>query len=60
MIRSLVNDLDRTRFTMPPWAGTPEEAELLVAYLSSSAPTYPPAAAGGHASRRTPRRGGTS
>ena len=28
---------------MPPWSGTPEEAELLTAYLSSIAP---------HAARR--------
>ena len=41
MIRALVNDLSRTRFTMPPWAGTPEEAELLVAYLADLAPARP-------------------
>lgn len=41
MIRALVNDLDRTRFTMPPWAGTPEEAELLVSYLSGVSPARP-------------------
>ncbi|MEI8374157.1 MAG: cytochrome ubiquinol oxidase subunit I [Planctomycetota bacterium] len=41
MIRALVNDLDRTRFTMPPWAGTPEEAELLVSYLSDVSPARP-------------------
>ena len=26
---------------MPPWAGTPEEAELLVSYLSDIAPARP-------------------
>jgi mono/diheme cytochrome c family protein len=41
MIRSLVHDLDRTRFEMPPWVGTPEEVELLVAYLSGLAPARP-------------------
>jgi cytochrome bd-type quinol oxidase subunit 1 len=41
MIHSLVRDLDKTRFTMPPWSGTPEEAELLTVYLSSIAPMKP-------------------
>lgn len=41
MIRALIKDLDKTRFTMPPWSGTPEEAELLTAYLSSIAPMKP-------------------
>ncbi len=41
MIRGLVRDLDRTRFTMPPWSGTPEEAELLTAYLHRIAPMKP-------------------
>jgi cytochrome bd-type quinol oxidase subunit 1/mono/diheme cytochrome c family protein len=41
MIRSLIHDLDKTRFTMPPWSGTPEEAELLTVYLSSIAPMKP-------------------
>ena len=41
MMRSLVHELDRTRFTMPPWAGTAEEAELLVAYLSEISPPRP-------------------
>ncbi len=35
MIRSLLNHLEETNFFMPPWAGTPEEAELLTKYLSS-------------------------
>jgi mono/diheme cytochrome c family protein len=41
MIRSVIHDLDRTRFTMPPWSGTPEEAELLAAYLADIAPAKP-------------------
>ena len=41
MIHALVQDLDKTRFTMPPWSGTPEEAELLTVYLSSIAPMKP-------------------
>ena len=41
MIRGLVQKLDQHRFTMPPWSGTPEEAELLTAYLSSIAPLKP-------------------
>ena len=41
MIRSLVNDLNRARFVMPPWSGTPEEADLLTAYLVSVSKPYP-------------------
>jgi mono/diheme cytochrome c family protein len=41
MIRALVTDLNRTRFTMPPWSGTPQEAELLVTYLSDLSPDRP-------------------
>jgi mono/diheme cytochrome c family protein len=41
MLRSLVNNLDRQRFTMPPWAGSPEEADLLVDYLADIAPPQP-------------------
>ena len=37
MIRSLVNDLEHTRFTMPPWSGNGDEAELLTDYLTSIA-----------------------
>ena len=37
MLRTLVRDLDRVHFTMPPWSGTPEEAELVAAYLKSIA-----------------------
>jgi mono/diheme cytochrome c family protein len=42
MIRRLIDDLHLARFTMPPWAGAPEEAELLATYLSSIAPPRPP------------------
>lgn len=41
MIRHLVGELDRKRFSMPPWSGTPEEADLVTAYLSSLAPPMP-------------------
>ena len=41
MIRSLVGDLHRVRFEMPPWCGRPEEAELLTAYLKGIAPPRP-------------------
>jgi cytochrome bd ubiquinol oxidase subunit I len=40
-IRDLVTHLSQERFTMPPWAGTPEEADLLTAYLSDIAPKRP-------------------
>ncbi|MBI4864793.1 MAG: cytochrome ubiquinol oxidase subunit I [Candidatus Riflebacteria bacterium] len=41
MIRALVNEPDSARFTMPPWSGTRDEAELLVAYLARVAPKRP-------------------
>jgi cytochrome bd-type quinol oxidase subunit 1 len=41
MIRDLLKAPDKARFTMPPWWGTPEEAELLTDYLSSIAPMKP-------------------
>jgi mono/diheme cytochrome c family protein len=41
MIRSFLPELDRTRFEMPPWCGTSEEAELLTAYLKGVAPPRP-------------------
>lgn len=41
MIRRLVGELDRTRFSMPPWSGTAEEADLVTAYLSSLALPMP-------------------
>jgi cytochrome bd-type quinol oxidase subunit 1/mono/diheme cytochrome c family protein len=41
MLRALVRDLDRVHFTMPPWSGTPEEAELVAEYLQSIAPPSP-------------------
>ena len=41
MIRGAIKDLHRTRFTMPPWSGTAEEANLLAAYLEHIAPPRP-------------------
>jgi cytochrome bd ubiquinol oxidase subunit I len=41
MIRSLVDDLEHTRFTMPPRSGNGDEAELLTDYLSTIAPSRP-------------------
>jgi mono/diheme cytochrome c family protein len=41
MIRDLVEHLDEGHFFMPPWAGTPDEAELLTTYLASIAPPRP-------------------
>ena len=41
MLRSLVRDLNRVHFTMPPCSGTPEEADMLAAYLQSIAPQPP-------------------
>ena len=41
MIRSLVGDLHRVRFEMPPWCGRPEEVELLTAYLKGITPPRP-------------------
>ena len=35
MIVSLIHDLHETNMYMPPWSGTPEEAELLADYLDS-------------------------
>jgi len=42
MLRDVVEHPERVRFFMPPWAGTPEEAGLLVTYLESIAPPAPP------------------
>ncbi|MDW8329258.1 MAG: cytochrome ubiquinol oxidase subunit I [Candidatus Bipolaricaulota bacterium] len=41
MIRNLVQNPEKFHFFMPPWAGTPEEAELLTKYLLSIAPPRP-------------------
>jgi cytochrome bd-type quinol oxidase subunit 1 len=53
MIRALVKDPDKTRFTMPPWWGTPEEADLLTEYLSSIAPMKPAGMAPGRGEPET-------
>ncbi len=42
MLRAAVDHPEQLRFFMPPWAGTPEEAALLVTYLQSIAPPPPP------------------
>ncbi len=36
-------NLHRPAFYMPPWCGTPEEAEVLADYLATIAPEVPPA-----------------
>jgi cytochrome bd-type quinol oxidase subunit 1 len=41
MIRTVVLQPEKAHFFMPPWAGTPEEAELLTKYLVSIAPPHP-------------------
>lgn len=41
MTRSLIEHLERAHFFMPPWAGTPEEADLITDYLESIAPARP-------------------
>ncbi len=41
MVRDLIDNLHTARFVMPPWCGTPEEAELLADYLMSIAPPRP-------------------
>ncbi len=41
LIKALIEHLDEAQFFMPPWAGTPEEAELLTAYLVKVAPPRP-------------------
>lgn len=41
MIKNLVQNTEKFRFFMPPWAGTPEEAELLTKYLISIASPRP-------------------
>jgi len=41
MVRSVVLEPEKARFNMPPWAGTPAEAELLTRYLVSIGPPQP-------------------
>jgi len=41
MIKDLVQNPEKYKFFMPPWAGTPEEAELLTKFLLSIAPPRP-------------------
>jgi mono/diheme cytochrome c family protein len=42
LLRTVVEHPERMRFFMPPFAGTPEEAGLLVDYLTTLAPAAPP------------------
>jgi len=42
MIRSVVEHPERAQFFMPPFAGMPEEVDLLTEYLVSIARPYPP------------------
>jgi len=42
LLRAVVEHPERVRFFMPPFAGTPEEAGLLVDYLTTLAPGSPP------------------
>lgn len=51
-ILHLVEHLDEGHFFMPPWAGTPEEAELLADYLVSIAPPRPAGMAPEQSARR--------
>jgi len=41
MIRSVMEHLHEAHFFMPPWAGTPEEAELVTEFLTDIAPPRP-------------------
>ncbi|MCI0329916.1 MAG: cytochrome ubiquinol oxidase subunit I [candidate division Zixibacteria bacterium] len=41
MIRTCSREPEKLHFFMPPWAGTPEESELLTQYLISIAPAHP-------------------
>jgi mono/diheme cytochrome c family protein len=56
MILRLVESPEKARFFMPPWAGTPEEARLLAAYLQSLAPGPPPGMRFGNAAATPERR----
>jgi mono/diheme cytochrome c family protein len=41
MVEALINELEQAHFFMPPWAGTPQEAKLLTAYLMEIRPPRP-------------------
>lgn len=41
MILHTIEHLEQAHFFMPPWSGTPEEAELLADYLEKIAPSRP-------------------
>jgi len=40
-VAAMILDFKNTHFYMPPWAGTPEEADLLAEYLAEIAPPNP-------------------
>jgi cytochrome bd ubiquinol oxidase subunit I len=40
-VASMVKDLHETQFFMPPWSGTPEEAEIVTDYLMTISPQRP-------------------
>jgi cytochrome bd ubiquinol oxidase subunit I len=42
MMKSTILELNRADFFMPPWCGTPEEADILLDYLIEVARPYPP------------------
>jgi cytochrome bd-type quinol oxidase subunit 1/mono/diheme cytochrome c family protein len=42
MVRLVARNPEKFQFFMPPWAGTPQEAELLARYILSIAPPRPP------------------
>ena len=41
LVHETVEHLDAVRYFMPPWSGTPQEAEVLTDYLMSITPERP-------------------
>jgi len=41
MIRDTIEHLHEDHFVMPPWSGTPQEAQLLAEYLARVKPSPP-------------------
>jgi hypothetical protein len=41
MIKLVVEHPEKSHFFMPPFCGTPQEAELLGKYMASIAPAHP-------------------
>jgi hypothetical protein len=54
----LVLHPERHRFTMPPWLGSKEEADVLTLYLRSIAPDRPPGMAPSSDRQRSDSPGG--